>query len=544
MIGLLTRPNEREIAAEFFELFKTPWEFVKNGQQYDVLISTCHEGCSKQAGLVLQYQASECAFDAANNVPMKSYPGGDMAFSYAGRWVPLYGQVGAFPSEAFSLPLQGDEQSSVVRVTRTGRYVMVRLGYNLFDEIWHLLTTGQPAKNAAIPTLDLHIALLRELITRSGLPLIEIPPVPEGYAFTACLTHDVDHPVLKNHCLDHTMFGFLHRATLGSVLDVCRGRRSLGRFFQNVWAACRLPFVYLGMADDPWRKFDRYMELEAGAGATYFVIPKVDQPGKRRAGAAPAKRAARYTPDEIKPELQRIVAEGGELALHGLDAWLDVSSGKQEWEIISETLDGAERGVRMHWLYFDEKSPQILDEAGFSYDSSVGYCETVGFRAGTAQAYRPLGVANLMELPLHIMDTALFYPAYLGLRENEAHTQVSRLLDEVVLLGGALVINWHDRSIAPERLWDGFYIQLLADLKRQGAWFPTACQAVAWFRKRRSITFESVSWDNGTLRIRTRGGSDDVGPALVLRIRQPTTSGCSRRFMDVPFRCGTMTIAV
>ena len=74
----------------------------------------------------------------------------------------------------------------------------------------------------------------------------------------------------------------------------------------------------------------------------------------------------------------------------------------------------------MHWLFFDEHSPGVLDQAGFSYDSTVGFRETIGYRAGTMQVYKPLGVKNLLELPLHVMDTALFYPSYLNLGENEA----------------------------------------------------------------------------------------------------------------------------
>jgi len=44
-----------------------------------------------------------------------------------------------------------------------------------------LLTTGQPVRHAAIPTLEKHIAFLRELIVEAGIPLVEIPPPsPEG----------------------------------------------------------------------------------------------------------------------------------------------------------------------------------------------------------------------------------------------------------------------------------------------------------------------------------------------------------------------------
>src|SRR5205807_1333371 len=114
--------------------------------------------------------------------------------------------------------------------------------------------------------------LLRDWITRSGVPLVEIPPVPEGHKFIACLTHDIDHPVLRNHRFDHTMLGFLYRSTLGSAISVFRGKMHIRSLWKNWVAAVSLPFVHLGIAKDFWRDFDRYLEIEAGHGSTYFVI--------------------------------------------------------------------------------------------------------------------------------------------------------------------------------------------------------------------------------------------------------------------------------
>ena len=56
--------------------------------------------------------------------------------------------------------------------------MLARIGYDLFGEVRTLLTVGQPPENASIPTLELHIALLRDLIVVCGFPLVEIPPVP------------------------------------------------------------------------------------------------------------------------------------------------------------------------------------------------------------------------------------------------------------------------------------------------------------------------------------------------------------------------------
>ena len=92
--------------------------------------------------------------------------------------------------------------------------------------------------------------------------------------------------------------------------------------------------------------------------------------------------------------------------------------------------------MRMHWLYYDEQSPVVLEKAGAAYDSTVGYNETVGYRAGTTQAYKPLEVARLLELPLHAMDTALFYPAYLGLSSRQARTLLGRLAENAAQFGG------------------------------------------------------------------------------------------------------------
>ena len=52
-------------------------------------------------------------------------------------------------------------------------------------------------------------------------------------------------------------------------------------------------------------------------------------------------------------------------------------------------------------------------------------------------------------------------------------------------------MNWHDRSLAPERLWGQAYRELLEEIDAaDDACYATAANAVAWFRWRRSIRFE------------------------------------------------------
>lgn len=516
MIGVFAQDEEQPVVREFFELFKTPWEFGRAGGKTDVVICSRAEIPETDARLVLIFCGETNAFDRANGIQVRSQ-GSKKNLAHDGRRLPIYGNYIAFGKSAGTTLATEDSGEPVLLEIAIGGQTFIRIGYDLFQEIRRLLTIGQPVIHAQIPALEIHIALLRSLIVGRSIPLIEIPPVPEGHNFIACLTHDVDHVGIRNHQFDHTMFGFLYRATIGSMLDIFRGKKSLKQVGANWKAVMSLPFVHLGIAKDFWFQFDRYVEIEKGFASTFFVIPKKGEPGQDASGQSPAKRAASYEVAELGEAFKKLKTTGHEIGVHGIEAWRDSAKGREELERVSRFTSAPELGVRMHWLFFDERSPALLEDAGFSYDSTVGYNETVGYRAGTSQIFKPLTAEKLLELPMHVMDTALFYPSYLNLSSKAAEEMILPLIENAVHFGGVLTVNWHDRSIAPERLWDGFYIWLLAQLRAKGAWFATAAKTVSWFRKRRSTTFERT----GNGRIKIHGGGNDGLPGLRVRIFKP-----------------------
>jgi peptidoglycan/xylan/chitin deacetylase (PgdA/CDA1 family) len=191
-----------------------------------------------------------------------------------------------------------------------------------------------------------------------------------------------------------------------------------------------------------------------------------------------------------------LIADGHEIGLHGIDAWHDNRVARQELNEIRHVSGTDVAGVRMHWLYFDSESAALLDGLGLDYDATLGYNETVGYRAGTSQVYRPVGAERLLELPLHIMDTALFFPKFLNLSFADARRVVGRIIDHAAQCGGVVTIDWHDRSLAPERLWRDFYVDLLEELRSRGAWLANARDTVLWFRKRRAVVFDDIDWAN------------------------------------------------
>jgi peptidoglycan/xylan/chitin deacetylase (PgdA/CDA1 family) len=526
MIGVIADSADHDVVREFFELFKTPWDFYEPGRNYEVLLCAGDVRFDETAKLALRYSGSKIAFDDQEDLQTHCPPGNTHIFSDQRNRIPIYGSCLTFPEIANGILVDEDSRECAAYLDESDDTVVARIGYDLFNEIRTLLTSGQPVTNAGLPTLDLHIGFLRDLITGAGIQLVEIPPVPEGYQFTACLTHDVDHPAIGQHKWDHTMFGFLYRAIFDSLRKTLRGQMPARDLFRNWAAALKLPFVHWGLAKDFWREFDdRYVELEKGLRSTFFVIPFSNKPGNKSSGPAPAIRAARYGAKDIADVIHKLTAAGCEVGLHGIDAWMDCSQGRQELDEIRGVTGTSKAGVRMHWLYFDQQSPVTLEQAGAAYDSTIGYNETVGYRSGTTQVYKALNADHLLELPLHIMDTSLFYPSHLGLSRQQAKSVVRPMLDNAVRFGGTLTINWHDRSLAPERLWGEFYSDLIQDLKSRGAWFSTATQATAWFRKRRSAEFETDSSATGAIRARVAVDQRDNLPALRLRIHAPRTLG-------------------
>jgi hypothetical protein len=521
MIGVIADPTEQEVVREFFELFKTPWEFYCRNGQYEILLCAGDGPFDNTAKLVLCYAGRKTHFDDEQKIQTGLQRNNSRILSYQGNRIPIYGDSVPFPEKGSGLLTDEDSHECVAYLEQSRERVVARIGYDLFGEIRALLTVGQPPANANIPALELHIAFLRDLITGCGVSLVEIPPVPNGYPFIACLTHDVDHPSIRQHKWDHTLFGFLYRAIFGSLRNLIRGRMPVRDVIRNWAAVLKLPFVYLGLAKDFWGEFDdRYLELEKDLSSTFFVIPFKNYSGKTPHGPAPTFRAARYEAKDIADMIQKLMAAGCEVGLHGIDAWLDSSKGCEELEEIRRLTGISEIGVRMHWLYHDQQSPVVLEKAGAGYDSTIGYNETVGYRAGTAQVYKPLAASGLLELPLHVMDTALFYPDHLGLSPRQASTLLGRMVDNAVHFGGCLTINWHDRSIAPERLWEACYGDIVQDLKSREAWFSTAGQAVSWFRKRRAATFEADWAEPGAVRAQVAVDHGNDLPGLRLRIHK------------------------
>jgi hypothetical protein len=519
MIGVAANAEDLCVAKEFFELFKTPWEPAVPTKKYAVVLSADGSIENLNADRFLVYHSSAQIVDREAGVAVEPVDG-PIEVGWTTRAFPIYGRAALFATDAGILK-RGDRTLDYCFSGVAGR--VRRIGYDLFGEVRFLLTEGQPASWAATPTLDLHVELLRHLLLDLGVSFLEIPPRPDRYDFICCLTHDVDFFGIRRHTFDRTLTGFALRASLGTLLELFRARRPLSEAIQNWLALLALPLVFLRLLPDFWRPFEDYATVERGHKSTFFLVPFKDRASVGPDGAVTASRAVSYQISEIRGSVNEVTARGSELAVHGIDAWRDVDAGRAELSELTSVTGQSAVGVRMHWLYFARDSAKRLEEAGFAYDSTWGYNDAVGYLAGTSQVFRPIGSARLLELPLAIMDSAMFFPRRMALTRKQSLQRCHAIVADARRFGGTLVINWHDRSLAPERLWGWCYQELLAELEKgDRAWFATAGEAVDWFRWRRSIRFDSEV--RGTTEISGAAPLDGLPAARVLVHRRSSAA--------------------
>jgi len=116
-----------------------------------------------------------------------------------------------------------------------------------------------------------------------------------------------------------------------------------------------------------------------------------------------------------------------------------------------------EWGCRMHYLRFNVGiTPQGLAQAGFDYDSSMGYADQAGFRCGTAKDFPIYDVVSkqamtLRERPLIAMERTIISDLYEGLGHTPQTVQrFQQLKAECQNYHGLYTVLWHNDHLISE----------------------------------------------------------------------------------------------
>lgn len=333
------------------------------------------------------------------------------------------------------------------------------------------------------PAVDRYAELLRGALAPrlAGLGLEPLPPAGSVWGargrFAIALTHDLDN-----------LWRWTRRGFAAAGYRTARAARHLqGRAVLRElgdgadWFARHLP-----RRTDPFWTFPQILEGEdlRGVSSTFYVIARHTH---KRDGNQPHAYKKR-----VPQALRLITGAGREVGLHGNDAdRLSLPDLTEDRHELSGRAGRAVTGIRYHYLraLYHETLP-LLEQAGFTYDTTLAFAEHEGFRCGCSFPFRPYSLAeerplDLVELPLAVMDGTLQEPHYRGLAAQDAERAAAAVLARALRSGGAVSLLWHnnrfDRRLS--RGYDKVYWSLVDQALAHGAWCTSAADVVARWKE-------------------------------------------------------------
>lgn len=275
-------------------------------------------------------------------------------------------------------------------------------------------------------------------------------------AFRLQLTHDVDQPWAA---LGRPAAGVLHSLT-GDLIR----RRDPALAWHRTGS---LIAARAGRLDgDPYSTFDLLMDTSErhGLQSTFYFL----------AGTGGARDGRyRLSDPPIRRLLERIHARGHEIGLHasygsyGSPDAIEGELAALTAACLNAGIEQAAWGVRQHYLRFEAPTTWRAHEAaGLAHDSSLGFADHTGFRAGTGREFpvydpverRPM---KLRERPLVIMDATVF--GYMGLGLEAAARSAREIVDASRSFGSDAVLCYHNSTLASGRQ-RAYYRDLIDDL--------------------------------------------------------------------------------
>jgi hypothetical protein len=290
------------------------------------------------------------------------------------------------------------------------------------------------------PIVDDYVDLLWALMQRLW-PGLERPK-PDGQIRVSC---DVDQPFdrVKSNPLA------LVRSVGGDLVR----RKSLSTAGRRVANFVARPFGIHHF--DPYYTFDWYMDVceEAGLRAAFYFI------ADHSAGTIDGDYDI-FDP-RILALMRDIDRRGHEIGMHAsYNTFRDPEQMLRERRRLRDAarsagLDIEVAGNRQHYLRWDSATtPDNLDAAGFTYDTTGSFADSAGFRYGTSRSFpmwswQYLAPLRLRQKPLVLMECSVIAAKYMNFGySQQAINTMLEIKESSLTRGGNFTFLWHNSHLS------------------------------------------------------------------------------------------------
>jgi hypothetical protein len=282
--------------------------------------------------------------------------------------------------------------------------------------------------------------------------------VPGSFEEPLSPVQGVRHFIVTTHDVD-----FLPLNSVGSVGRILKNSAAAFAVHRRPKLAMKLAANALKTAVGMPNPLDQMSKLvkeekHRGINASYMFI-----------GGRGHRRDGNYRVDDpaVLELMHSLEREGMDIAVHGSYRSLDdPESLPQEFDFLRE-LGFRPQGNRQHWLRFTlDRLVPALEAAGALYDTSLGWADRTGFRAGACFAFPPYNFsderpANFLEIPLVVMDVSLEF-GEVPLSASNYYEHVSEVLSASRRYGwGGIAVLWHNTGFGggqiPKEVGDVFW---------------------------------------------------------------------------------------
>lgn len=319
---------------------------------------------------------------------------------------------------------------------------------------------------------------------------------PWGEAeFAVVLSHDLDHVAYYRAGL---ALRYLWDAMMGDYSLTGR-LEGLSRGVLQCLGVCRSAFG----SDEAMSHVERYLALEErhDVRSTFFVggapeTPLLSETDGRRIPEPQYSLSTEVEFEGSKVSVAKMLAtlseRGWEIALHGSsESYRNVDRLRIEKDELEHAIGSPVEGNRQHYLRFSmPKSWTVQEQAGITYDSTIGYNDCLGHRAGIAAPFRPYDFEqeqprSLLEIPMTVHDVVPVQKESLPIKE--AVKQSKQVLEHVRRIGGLATLSWHPTLNVTQDWQRSFqiYERLLKWLDDQNVLISTANKATKLWKNHR-----------------------------------------------------------